>query len=264
MAGSAQRPEPRVRPPPLAAGSLVRVVAPAGPVDRLAAGLEVLPPGDCGSSSASTCWPGTTRCPISLGRMCSAPATSRPPGPTRRSPRSGRPGVATGASGCWTRSTAPQIRAAGPKHLIGFSDLTALHGRLGRRLGQVTIHGPGVASVGQLPDVATAESLQRLLLRPPVPGAVLASGQTLVPGSVAGRVWAGNLRVLATPGRLAGPRTRGPGRRRRTGVSGSRGASRRPRHPDRGRCPGRARATVTSPCRLVPTYGWTPSIRPAR
>ena len=42
MAGSAQRPEPRVRPPPLAAGSLVRVVAPAGPVDRLAAGLEVL------------------------------------------------------------------------------------------------------------------------------------------------------------------------------------------------------------------------------
>ena len=35
------------------------------------------------------------------------------------------------------------LRAAGPKHLVGFSDLTALHGRLGRELAQVTVHGPG-------------------------------------------------------------------------------------------------------------------------
>ena len=90
------------------------------------------------------------------------------------------------------------LRAAGPKHLIGFSDVTALHGRLGRELGQVTVHGPGIASVGQLRDPATAESLQRLLLQPPVSGAVLTSGRTLVSGSALGRLWGGNLSLLAS------------------------------------------------------------------
>ena len=90
------------------------------------------------------------------------------------------------------------IRAAGPKHLIGFSDVTALHGRLGRELGQVTVHGPGVASVGQLRDPATAESLQRQLLQPPVSGTLVASGRTLVSGSAGGRLWGGNLSLLAS------------------------------------------------------------------
>ena len=93
----------------------------------------------------------------------------------------------------WSR-----LRAAGPKHLVGFSDVTALHGRLGRELGQVTVHGPGVASVGQLRDPATAESLQRLLLQPPVSGTLVASGRTLVSGSAGGRLWGGNLSLLAS------------------------------------------------------------------
>ena len=50
------------------------------------------------------------------------------------------------------------LRAAGPRHLVGFSDVTALHGRIGRQRNQVTIHGPGVGSVAQLRDRSSADS----------------------------------------------------------------------------------------------------------
>ena len=43
-----------------------------------------------------------------------------------------------------------RLRAAGPKPFVGFSDVTALHGRIGRELGQVTVHGPVVGSLAQL------------------------------------------------------------------------------------------------------------------
>jgi muramoyltetrapeptide carboxypeptidase len=52
----------------------------------------------------------------------------------------------------------PALRAAAPKQLIGFSDVTALHGRLGRELGQVTIHGPGAASVAQMARSAARDN----------------------------------------------------------------------------------------------------------
>ena len=59
-----------------------------------------------------------------------------------------------------------RLRAAGPKHLVGFSDVTALHGRIGRELGQVTVHGPVVGSVAQLRDPQTVESLRCMLVGP--------------------------------------------------------------------------------------------------
>ena len=90
------------------------------------------------------------------------------------------------------------LRATGPKHLIGFSDATALHARLGRELGQVTIHGPGVTALSQLQDAPTAESLRRLLLAPPTPGTALAEGGTLAGGHADGRLWGGNLSLLAS------------------------------------------------------------------
>ncbi len=34
------------------------------------------------------------------------------------------------------------MRAAGPKVLVGFSDITALHEAFAARLGLVTLHGP--------------------------------------------------------------------------------------------------------------------------
>ena len=56
------------------------------------------------------------------------------------------------------------LRAAGPKHLVGFSDITALHSRLGRELGQVTVHGPVAGSVEQLSDEPTGRSLRQLIM----------------------------------------------------------------------------------------------------
>ena len=63
------------------------------------------------------------------------------------------------------------LRAAGPKHFLGFSDITALHERIGRELGQVTLHAPAVAAaLVQLADPPTADSLRRLLFEDPDPG----------------------------------------------------------------------------------------------
>jgi muramoyltetrapeptide carboxypeptidase len=90
------------------------------------------------------------------------------------------------------------LRAAGPRHLVGFSDITALHGRIGRQLDQITIHGPGIGSVEQLRDRSSAEALQRLIMTEALPGLVLASGQTFSPGEATGRLWGGNLSLLAS------------------------------------------------------------------
>jgi muramoyltetrapeptide carboxypeptidase len=91
------------------------------------------------------------------------------------------------------------LRAAGPRHFVGFSDVTALHTRMGRELGQVTLHGPVAAGIGQLTDPDTTAALRRWLLHPPVPGAVLATGRTLVAGPVAaGRLVGGNLSLVAS------------------------------------------------------------------
>ena len=68
------------------------------------------------------------------------------------------------------------LRAAGPKHLVGFSDITALHSRLGRELGQVTVHGPVAGSVEQLSDETTGRSLRQLIMDRPEPGSELVSG----------------------------------------------------------------------------------------
>ena len=40
------------------------------------------------------------------------------------------------------------LAAAGPKALVGFSDVTALHQAFAARLGLSTIHGPVVSSLG--------------------------------------------------------------------------------------------------------------------
>lgn len=88
------------------------------------------------------------------------------------------------------------LRAAGPKHLIGFSDITALHARIGRELGQVTIHGP-VGTGSQLDDGPSVAALRSLFSLEPAPGATLITGAGLVPGSATGRLIGGNLALIA-------------------------------------------------------------------
>ena len=54
------------------------------------------------------------------------------------------------------------IRAAHPKLLVGYSDLTALFSAVVQRTGQLCLHGPVVAELGQ-PEAYHAPSLRRLL-----------------------------------------------------------------------------------------------------
>jgi muramoyltetrapeptide carboxypeptidase len=54
-----------------------------------------------------------------------------------------------------------------------------------------------VTAVGQLRDARTAASLRRLLTEPPTAGQVLAEGRILVAGTASGRLWGGNLTLLA-------------------------------------------------------------------
>jgi muramoyltetrapeptide carboxypeptidase len=88
------------------------------------------------------------------------------------------------------------LREHGPKHLIGFSDITALHARIGRELDQVTIHGP-VGTGRQLLDGPSADSLRRLAFALPDPGQELIIGGTQVGGRATGRLIGGNLALIA-------------------------------------------------------------------
>jgi len=200
MAGSDELAEPRVWPPPLAAGARVRVVAPAGPVDvaRLAAGAEILTSWGLRVELDERVQAVDDRLPYLAGSdgLRAASFTAAWTDPEVVAVWAVRGGF--GSQRMLDLIDWSRLRAAGPKHLVGFSDVTALHGRLGRELGQVTVHGPGVASVGQLRDVATVESLRRLLLQPPASGAAVVAGRTQVSGSAVGRLWGGNLSLLAS------------------------------------------------------------------
>jgi muramoyltetrapeptide carboxypeptidase len=96
------------------------------------------------------------------------------------------------------------LAAAGPKVLVGFSDVTALHQTFGARLGLSTIHGPVVAQLGG-GDEAMRSHLRTMLFEPdkalaltPDPCAVL------VEGRADGVLTGGNVALLAaqvgTPG----------------------------------------------------------------
>ncbi|HEU4515285.1 MAG TPA: DUF4031 domain-containing protein [Nocardioidaceae bacterium] len=89
------------------------------------------------------------------------------------------------------------LAAAGPKVLLGFSDVTALHQAFGRRLGLSTIHGPVVTSLGG-GDEASREHLHRMLFEPE--SAVDLTPEpvgSLVGGQAEGVLVGGNVAVLA-------------------------------------------------------------------
>jgi muramoyltetrapeptide carboxypeptidase len=89
------------------------------------------------------------------------------------------------------------LAAAGPRVLVGFSDVTVLHQAFAARLGLSTIHGPVVSSLGS-GDEASRAHLRRLLLDP-VPGLSLAPEpvRALVGGRAEGVLVGGNLTLLA-------------------------------------------------------------------
>jgi muramoyltetrapeptide carboxypeptidase len=191
----------RCWPSPLRAGDVVSVVAPSGPYDRdrVRQGVDIL---------------------RSWG--LDAHYGDRPAGPDHRlsyisaddqsraddfvaawcSPDTSAVWAARGGYGAQRMIDLidfDALRAAGPKLLIGFSDITALHVRIGRELNMITIHGPVVGSVAQLSDPPSVTALQKLIMALPAePGMVLASGHVVVAGTATGRLWGGNLSLLAS------------------------------------------------------------------
>jgi muramoyltetrapeptide carboxypeptidase len=89
------------------------------------------------------------------------------------------------------------LAAAGPKVLVGFSDVTALHQAFAARLGLSTVHGPVVTSLGDADD-ATRRHLRSMLFDP-APGTSLTPEPvpSLVPGRAEGVLVGGNLALLA-------------------------------------------------------------------
>nr|WP_297418021.1 DUF4031 domain-containing protein [uncultured Nocardioides sp.] len=88
------------------------------------------------------------------------------------------------------------LAKAGPKLLVGFSDITALHQAFAARLGLATVHAPVVTQLADC-DADAQDHLRRTLLDPG--GATeLAHGlEVLVPGDAEGVLVGGNLAVLA-------------------------------------------------------------------
>ncbi|WP_336208898.1 S66 peptidase family protein [Nonomuraea sp. LPB2021202275-12-8] len=91
------------------------------------------------------------------------------------------------------------MRAAGPKILIGSSDITALHQAFAAELGVATLHGPMpgnmLIAAEQRPEPATWDHLQAALFGAPAP---VAGSQVLAPGRATGVLAGGNLSLLAS------------------------------------------------------------------
>jgi muramoyltetrapeptide carboxypeptidase len=88
------------------------------------------------------------------------------------------------------------IAHAGPKVLVGFSDITALHQAFAVRLRMSTVHGPVVTSLPR--DPAAAEHLRALLFEPEsVTTLTPTPAETVVPGQAEGPLVGGNLALLA-------------------------------------------------------------------
>ncbi len=68
------------------------------------------------------------------------------------------------------------IRAAGPKVLLGFSDITALHEAFANRAGLATLHGPMVAAVNFIKNARAQEHLRATLSEPETGAGVIGSG----------------------------------------------------------------------------------------
>ena len=90
------------------------------------------------------------------------------------------------------------LAAAGPKVLVGFSDITALHQAFAARLGISTVHGPVLTSLGGGDDESRGHL--RTLLFEPEDGLLLTPTPvtSLVGGRAEGVLVGGNLALLGT------------------------------------------------------------------
>jgi muramoyltetrapeptide carboxypeptidase len=95
------------------------------------------------------------------------------------------------------------LRAAGPKLLVGSSDLTALHRVLGPALRLVTLFGPMPATAPFGSDERAVEHLRRTLFEPESTR-LIGSGSMLTPGVAHGPLVGGTLSLLVSGLGVAG------------------------------------------------------------
>ncbi|MEV8293326.1 MULTISPECIES: S66 peptidase family protein [Streptomyces] len=191
--------KPLTRPPRLAPGARVAVVAPSGPVpeERLHAGLDVLRGWDldpvvgphvldrhaafdylAGTDADRAADLQTAWCDPSVDAVLCA---------------RGGYGVQRMADLLdWEA-----MRAAGPKVLVGFSDITALHEAFATRLGLVTLHGPMAAGIDFLKNARAQEHLKATLFAPETVRVIASGGTPLAPGRARGVTLGGCLCLLA-------------------------------------------------------------------
>ncbi len=81
-----------------------------------------------------------------------------------------------------------------PRALIGFSDITALHGAIGQRANMVSYHGPTARA--ELPAM-TRDSLAEVLRLAPGDGYTVRGASPVVGGKARGRLAGGNLALVA-------------------------------------------------------------------
>lgn len=90
------------------------------------------------------------------------------------------------------------MAAAGPKILVGYSDITALHEAIATRLGVATVHGPMPGAQTFLDDAPTAEHLRATVFEPESVRTLTGpKAHTLVPGTASGVTVGGCLALLA-------------------------------------------------------------------
>jgi muramoyltetrapeptide carboxypeptidase len=90
------------------------------------------------------------------------------------------------------------MRAAGPKVLVGFSDVTALHEAFAARLGLVTLYGPMAAGADFIKNARAQEHLKATLFAPETVRTIASGGTALVPGRARGVTLGGCLCLLAS------------------------------------------------------------------
>ncbi|MFH8897148.1 LD-carboxypeptidase [Streptomyces coeruleorubidus] len=206
---------PLLRPPRLAPGARVAIVAPSGPVpeERLQAGLDVLRGWDLDPVVA----------PHVLGRHREFDYLAGTDAQRAADLQNAWCDPAVAAVLCARGGYGAQrmadlldweaMRAAGPKVFAGFSDITVLHQAFATRLGLATLYGPAAAGVDFIKNARAQAHLRATLFEPESVRTVTAltpGGTALVPGRARGVTLGGCLSLLAsdlgTPHALAGAR----------------------------------------------------------
>ncbi|MET9254661.1 LD-carboxypeptidase [Streptomyces sp. NPDC003717] len=191
--------KPLLRPERLAPGARVAVVAPSGPVpeERLAAGLDVLR----GWGLDPVVGPHVLDRHPDFGYLAGIDADRAADlqaawcDPSVSAVLCARGGY--GAQRMVDLLDWEALRAAGPKVLLGFSDITALHEAFAVRLGLVTLHGPMAAGVDFLKNARAQEHLKATLFDPESVRVIATGGTPLVPGRARGVTLGGCLSLLA-------------------------------------------------------------------